>query len=91
MNQNVTLSAWHARGNRFDSDILHLVARVSAKVETLFLFMVTALIIFVIAWGFQFWGHSIEGRKPSFFKDVQFLLIGPMWVLSKMYRKVGLG
>ena len=49
-----------------------------------------ALAIFITAWAFQFWGHSVEGRKPSFFKDVQFLLIGPMWVLSKVYSKAGL-
>jgi uncharacterized membrane protein YGL010W len=38
-----------------------------------------ALAIFVIAWIAQFIGHRIEGKKPSFFKDIQFLLIGPVW------------
>ncbi|MGB9038762.1 MAG: Mpo1-like protein, partial [Acinetobacter calcoaceticus] len=33
--------------------------------------------IFVVAWVGQFYGHKIEGKKPSFFKDLQFLLIGP--------------
>lgn len=37
-------------------------------------------IIFVAAWIGQFYGHKIEGKKPSFFKDLQFLLIGPLWV-----------
>lgn len=36
--------------------------------------------VFVIAWIGQFIGHKIEGKKPSFFKDIQFLLIGPLWV-----------
>lgn len=36
--------------------------------------------IFVIAWIGQFYGHKVEGKKPSFFKDLQFLLIGPLWV-----------
>lgn len=36
--------------------------------------------IFVLAWIGQFWGHKQEGRKPSFFKDLQYLLIGPLWV-----------
>jgi uncharacterized membrane protein YGL010W len=40
----------------------------------------TCLGIFVIAWIGQFIGHKIEGKKPSFFKDLQFLLIGPIWV-----------
>lgn len=45
--------------------------------------------IFIIAWIGQFIGHAIEGKQPSFFKDLQFLLIGPMWLLSFIYRKVG--
>ena len=50
----------------------------------------TSLGIFVAAWIGQFIGHIIEGRKPSFFKDVQFLMIGPMWLLSFVYRKLGI-
>lgn len=38
-----------------------------------------SLILFVIMWILQFVGHHIEGKKPSFFKDVQFLLVGPAW------------
>jgi uncharacterized membrane protein YGL010W len=51
----------------------------------------TCLVIFVVAWIGQFIGHAIEGRRPSFFKDLQFLLIGPLWLLSFVYRKLGLG
>jgi len=50
----------------------------------------TAAIAFVVAWLGQFWGHKVEGRKPSFFKDLQFLLIGPAWLLSFVYRRLGL-
>jgi uncharacterized membrane protein YGL010W len=46
--------------------------------------------IFVLAWIGQFIGHKIEGKKPSFFEDLQFLLIGPLWLLSFIYRKMGL-
>ncbi len=49
----------------------------------------TCLTFFVLAWIGQFIGHKIEGKKPSFFKDVQFLLIGPAWLLSAVYRKLG--
>jgi uncharacterized membrane protein YGL010W len=49
-----------------------------------------ALILFVLAWAGQFWGHKVEGKKPSFFKDVQFLLIGPAWLLSFIYRRLGI-
>ncbi len=49
-----------------------------------------ALFVFVLAWGVQFVGHKIEGRKPSFFRDIQFLMVGPAWLLAKLYRLVGL-
>ncbi len=45
------------------------------------------LVIFVVSWILQFIGHHLEGEKPSFFKDIQFLLIGPLWVLSKLIFK----
>lgn len=45
--------------------------------------------IFVLAWIGQFIGHKIEGAKPSFFEDLQFLLIGPAWLLHFIYKKVG--
>lgn len=47
----------------------------------------TSLAIFVIAWIGQFYGHKIEGKKPSFIKDLQFLLIGPAWVIKKTTSK----
>lgn len=49
-----------------------------------------SLIVFVLAWIGQFYGHRIEGKKPSFFKDLQFLLIGPMWIMSFIYKKVNI-
>ncbi len=47
------------------------------------------LFIFIVAWIGQFIGHKIEGKKPAFFKDLQFLLIGPIWLLSFIYKKCG--
>ena len=47
-------------------------------------------VIFVLAWVGQFYGHKIEGKKPSFLKDLQFLLIGPAWLLGFIYRKLGI-
>jgi uncharacterized membrane protein YGL010W len=46
--------------------------------------------LFVVAWIGQFIGHAIEGRRPSFFKDVQFLMIGPLWLLAHLYRRAGI-
>ncbi|MEO8820227.1 MAG: Mpo1-like protein [Ginsengibacter sp.] len=48
------------------------------------------VIIFAAAWVGQFYGHSVEGKKPSFLKDIQFLLIGPMWLISFIYKKIGI-
>lgn len=46
--------------------------------------------IFVVAWIFQFIGHKIEGRKPSFFEDIQYLWVGPLFVLSHLFQKLGI-
>ena len=44
--------------------------------------------IFVLAWIGQFYGHKVEGKKPSFFKDLQFLLIGPVWCMDAYLGKL---
>ena len=48
------------------------------------------LAVFAGAWVGQFVGHKIEGKKTSFLKDVQFLLIGPAWLLSFVYKRLGI-
>lgn len=47
-----------------------------------------SIIIFVLAWIGQFYGHKVEGKKPSFLKDLQFLLIGPAWLMHFIYKKL---
>jgi uncharacterized membrane protein YGL010W len=49
-----------------------------------------AVIIFVVAWIGQFIGHKIEGKKPSFLQDIQFLLIGPAWLMHFIFKKIGI-
>ncbi|WP_291094610.1 DUF962 domain-containing protein [Empedobacter sp. UBA6745] len=48
------------------------------------------LVVFIITWILQFVGNKIEGKKPSFLKDLQFLLVGPIWLLGFILRKVGI-
>ncbi|MEI6816752.1 MAG: Mpo1-like protein [Bacteroidota bacterium] len=63
------------------------------KLESIYgssLLMQIYLVIFVIAWFFQFIGHMIEGNKPSFFNDVRYILIGPLWLLSLLYKNFGI-
>lgn len=50
----------------------------------------SSLTVFVAAWVGQFIGHKLEGKKPSFFEDVQFLLVGPLWLLGFVYRRLGI-
>jgi uncharacterized membrane protein YGL010W len=51
--------------------------------------LIAGITVFVIAWIVQFIGHKIEGKRPSFLTDVVYLLVGPMWTLNKLYRKIG--
>jgi uncharacterized membrane protein YGL010W len=48
------------------------------------------VILFAVAWIGQFYGHKVEGKKPSFLKDLQFLLIGPAWLLSFVFKRLNI-
>lgn len=50
-----------------------------------------ALGVFAVAWVGQFVGHAIEGRRPSFFTDLIYLLVGPAWLMDKLLRRLGMG
>lgn len=65
--------------------IVNIIVRINAAP-----LWAVSLIIFFVAWIGQFYGHKIEGKKPSFFKDVQFLLIGPAWLMHFLYKRVGI-
>ena len=51
--------------------------------------VISCVVIFVLAWIGQFIGHKIEGKQPSFFKDIQFLLVGPNWLLGFLFKRYG--
>ena len=51
--------------------------------------VISCIVIFVLAWIGQFIGHKTEGKKPSFFKDIQFLLVGPIWLLGFLFNRYG--
>lgn len=51
---------------------------------------VSCITLFVVAWIGQFIGHAVEGKRPSFFKDLQFLMIGPLWLLGHVYKRAGI-
>jgi uncharacterized membrane protein YGL010W len=66
--------------------VCHIIEQ--AGIIPLWLF---CLITFILAWVGQFYGHKVEGKKPSFLKDIQFLMIGPAWLMSFIYKKLGIG
>jgi uncharacterized membrane protein YGL010W len=65
------------------------LVRVIIQIDVAPLWLIS-VIIFVVAWIGQFYGHKVEGKKPSFLKDIQFLLIGPAWLMHFVYRKLGI-
>ncbi|MFC0264838.1 Mpo1 family 2-hydroxy fatty acid dioxygenase [Fontibacter flavus] len=85
----VTLSPPLALGMFFFSAICLAIANLISLASPFPLWQISIL-IFVVAWIFQFYGHKIEGKKPSFLKDLQFLLIGPAWLMHFIYKKLGL-
>ncbi|MBU2938547.1 DUF962 domain-containing protein [Lacinutrix sp. C3R15] len=64
---------------------IHQIAQLN--VAPLWLIMT---IIFVLAWIGQFIGHNHEGKKPSFLKDLQFLMIGPAWTMSHLFEALSI-
>ena len=91
------LAAWYFRGSR-TLGLGAAASFVGAGALCWFLanaigmrgLLVTAIVVFVAAWIGQFIGHKIEGKRPSFFTDVVYLLVGPAWTLSKLYRRLGI-
>ena len=51
----------------------------------------TVTVTWLVAWVMQFYGHHVEGAKPSFSDDLIFLLIGPLFVQEKFFRLIRTG
>jgi uncharacterized membrane protein YGL010W len=51
--------------------------------------VLTYTTVFVLAWIGQFVGHKLEGKKPSFLEDLQYLWIGPLFVAQVLLRRLG--
>ncbi|MES2490774.1 MAG: Mpo1-like protein [Pseudomonadota bacterium] len=70
--------------------LLSFAAIVAIQAQGWSLFWISA-IVWIVAWAVQFYGHHVEGAKPSFADDVQFLMIGPLFVMQKINRLVTTG
>jgi len=44
--------------------------------------------LFAAGWACQLAGHWLEGSRPAFFRDLQFLMIGPLWLIAGIYRRL---
>src|SRR3954470_3286140 len=46
--------------------------------------------VFTAGWALQFLGHcGYEKKRPSFFDDPRYLLVGPLWVLLEALELAG--
>jgi uncharacterized membrane protein YGL010W len=78
----VTMMAWYA--------ITIVVIVIVQQTFGTTALVIGAAISWIAAWALQFYGHEVEGAKPSFVEDLIFLLIGPLFVMDKLYKKVGM-
>jgi uncharacterized membrane protein YGL010W len=62
---------------------MYLIYQIKDKI------FIISISIFIVGWLFQFVGHAIEGKKPSFFDDLKYLWIGPLFVFSSIFSKFG--
>lgn len=82
----LTLSATFALGMLVMSGAMLWALSLLSQGQVLYI----SIAVFVVAWIGQFIGHKIEGKKPSFFDDLRFLLIGPLFVLGFLYRRLNI-
>jgi uncharacterized membrane protein YGL010W len=85
----VTLSIPLTLGMAFFSLLCLFLARIISLTNVAPLWLIS-IVIFVVAWIGQFYGHKVEGKKPSFLRDIQFLLIGPAWLMHFIYKRLGI-
>jgi uncharacterized membrane protein YGL010W len=85
----VTLSIPLSIGMMLFGALCLFLARTLMQMEVAPLWLIS-IVIFALAWIGQFYGHKVEGKKPSFFKDVQFLLIGPAWLMHFIFKRLGI-
>lgn len=85
----VSLSIFLTIGMALFSLLCLMIVNIIVRIDIAPLWLVSIL-IFVVAWVGQFYGHKVEGKKPSFLKDIQFLLIGPAWLMHFVYKKIGI-
>ena len=46
-----------------------------------------AIVLFIFGWIFQFVGHAYEGKRPAFLSNLEHLLVGPLYIVSKLLSR----
>ncbi|WP_133010584.1 DUF962 domain-containing protein [Marinomonas flavescens] len=54
------------------------------------IWLMSGIALFVIGWVFQFIGHFFEGKKPAFIDDITGIIIGPLFVFVEFLFVLGL-
>jgi uncharacterized membrane protein YGL010W len=85
----ITLSITLSIGMFLFALLCFYIIQIVARLDVAPIWLI-ALVVFVAAWIGQFYGHKIEGKKPSFLKDLQFLLIGPAWLMHFIFKRLGI-
>jgi uncharacterized membrane protein YGL010W len=48
------------------------------------------VILFIVGWGLQFYGHYLEGKKPAFMDNLCQALIAPLYLVAELFFMAGL-
>jgi uncharacterized membrane protein YGL010W len=83
----LNLNPLMAFGMLIQTVVMCLICHYLSQIEYLLSF---CSVLFILAWVGQFYGHKIEGKRPSFINDLAFLLIGPLWVTRFFFKKMGI-
>ncbi|MFT3707057.1 MAG: DUF962 domain-containing protein [Archangium sp.] len=59
-------------------------------VNSVGVWLASAIGLFVVGWVIQFVGHYFEGKKPAFVDDLVGLLIGPLFICAEAGFAIGL-
>jgi len=47
------------------------------------------LALWGLAWGGQILRYKVDGEKLGLLEDLRFLLVGPIWVVRLIYKRLG--
>ncbi|MBF7146705.1 Mpo1-like protein [Bacillus toyonensis] len=63
------------------------IPRIITSIFILFVNWKLGLSLFILGWIFQFVGHAIEGKKPTFLSNPAYLVVGPIYFFKKVLKR----